>query len=63
LFNVDVENMDVNSYDMIMDTTPGSATSDLAVSTVEPQVFRRVLGQFLTGVAVISAMDGQSQSG
>ena len=63
MFNVDVENMDVNSYDMIMDTTPGSATSDLALSTIEPQDFRRVLGQFLTGVAVISAMDGEEPVG
>jgi 3-hydroxy-9,10-secoandrosta-1,3,5(10)-triene-9,17-dione monooxygenase reductase component len=30
---------------------------------VEPQVFRRVLGQFLTGVAVISAMDGAAPVG
>jgi 3-hydroxy-9,10-secoandrosta-1,3,5(10)-triene-9,17-dione monooxygenase reductase component len=48
---------------MIMDTTPGSATSDLVLSTIEPQVFRRVLGQFLTGVAVISAMDGEAPVG
>ena len=48
---------------MIMDTTRGSATSDLALSTIEPQDFRRVLGQFLTGVAVISAMDGEEPVG
>ena len=35
----------------------------LAVATIEPQVFRRVLGQFLTGVAVISAMDGEEPVG
>jgi 3-hydroxy-9,10-secoandrosta-1,3,5(10)-triene-9,17-dione monooxygenase reductase component len=48
---------------MIMETTPGSVTSDLALSTIEPQFFRRVLGQFLTGVAVISAMDGEDPVG
>jgi 3-hydroxy-9,10-secoandrosta-1,3,5(10)-triene-9,17-dione monooxygenase reductase component len=48
---------------MIMDTTPGSVTGDLALSTIEPQFFRRVLGQFLTGVAVISAMDGEEPVG
>jgi 3-hydroxy-9,10-secoandrosta-1,3,5(10)-triene-9,17-dione monooxygenase reductase component len=48
---------------MIMDTTPGAVTSDLALSTIEPQDFRRVLGQFLTGVAVISAMDGEEPVG
>jgi 3-hydroxy-9,10-secoandrosta-1,3,5(10)-triene-9,17-dione monooxygenase reductase component len=58
-----VEKSDGNSYDMIMDTAPGSATSSLAVATIEPQVFRRVLGQFLTGVAVISAMDGEEPVG
>jgi 3-hydroxy-9,10-secoandrosta-1,3,5(10)-triene-9,17-dione monooxygenase reductase component len=46
-----------------MDTMPGSATSDLVLATIEPQFFRRVLGHFLTGVAVISAMDGEDPVG
>jgi flavin reductase (DIM6/NTAB) family NADH-FMN oxidoreductase RutF len=46
-----------------MDAMPGSVATSLAVSTIEPQVFRRVLGQFLTGVAVISAMDREEPVG
>jgi flavin reductase (DIM6/NTAB) family NADH-FMN oxidoreductase RutF len=48
---------------MTMDMTPGSVNSNLVISTIEPQVFRRVLGQFLTGVAVISAMHEENPVG
>lgn len=36
---------------------PDSLTVDSAISEIDPQVFRGVLGHFLTGVAVVSAMD------
>jgi 3-hydroxy-9,10-secoandrosta-1,3,5(10)-triene-9,17-dione monooxygenase reductase component len=32
-------------------------THNAATSAIEPRVFRRVLGHFLTGVAVVSTMD------
>jgi 3-hydroxy-9,10-secoandrosta-1,3,5(10)-triene-9,17-dione monooxygenase reductase component len=34
-----------------------------ATAQIEPQVFRRVLGHFLTGVAVVSTMDGTEPVG
>ncbi|MGW6144838.1 flavin reductase family protein [Streptomyces sp. NPDC055140] len=46
-----------------MTSTPVSVTADSPITEIEPQVFRKVLGQFLTGVAVVSAMDGTQPVG
>jgi 3-hydroxy-9,10-secoandrosta-1,3,5(10)-triene-9,17-dione monooxygenase reductase component len=46
-----------------MTSTSGSMADGSAISEIEPQVFRRVLGHFLTGVAVVSAMDGNEPVG
>jgi len=56
--NMNVEDRINDSYDVVMSAMPASAAGDRATSRIEPQVFRRVLGHFLTGVAVVSAMDG-----
>jgi 3-hydroxy-9,10-secoandrosta-1,3,5(10)-triene-9,17-dione monooxygenase reductase component len=52
-----------DSYDMVMNTMPASVAGELATAKIEPHVFRRVLGHFLTGVAVISTMDGEDPVG
>lgn len=46
-----------------MDTMPGSIAGSLATSIIEPKVFRRVLSHYLTGVAVVSTMDGNDPVG
>jgi 3-hydroxy-9,10-secoandrosta-1,3,5(10)-triene-9,17-dione monooxygenase reductase component len=48
---------------MSMITSTGSMTDRPASSEIEPRVFRRVLGHFLTGVAVVSTMDGSEPVG
>jgi 3-hydroxy-9,10-secoandrosta-1,3,5(10)-triene-9,17-dione monooxygenase reductase component len=55
---MNVEDRINDSYKTVMNPMPASSAGDLATSTIEPHVFRRVLGHFLTGVAVVSAMDG-----
>lgn len=46
-----------------MTSMPRSMADVSAISEIEPQVFRRVLGHFLTGVAVVSGMDGKDPVG
>jgi 3-hydroxy-9,10-secoandrosta-1,3,5(10)-triene-9,17-dione monooxygenase reductase component len=41
-----------------MTSMPGPTVGVPAETTIEPQVFRRVLGHFLTGVAIVATMDG-----
>jgi 3-hydroxy-9,10-secoandrosta-1,3,5(10)-triene-9,17-dione monooxygenase reductase component len=60
---VSVEICIADSYDISMITTPGSMTGSPATSEIEAQAFRRVLGHFLTGVAVVSTMDGDEPVG
>jgi len=55
--NADVENYASDSYDILMTTTSDSMAGSPVTSEIEPQAFRRVLGHFLTGVAVVATMN------
>ena len=46
-----------------MTTASDSMASNPAAIDIEPTIFRRVLGHFLTGVVVVSTMDGEQPAG